>query len=109
MNQMNALNFTLNHDDGLSPNNFHEADIVLVGVSRWQNTNLLIFSDALFFKAANYPLTSDDFVRDGIPEVLRIAAQNSRINNRARTTESYSKRKKTTRSILNDRNMQKRN
>ena len=70
--RLNALNFTLNHDDGLSPNNFHEADVVLVGVSRCGKTPTCLYLAMHYsLKAANYPLTSDDFIRDGIPEVLR--------------------------------------
>ena len=70
--RLNALNFTLNHDDGLSTNNFHEADIILIGVSRCGKTPTCLYLAMHYsLKAANYPLTSDDFVRDKIPNVLK--------------------------------------
>ena len=70
--RLNALNFTLNHDDGLSTNNFHEADIVLVGVSRCGKTPTCLYLAMHYsLKAANYPLTSDDFIGDKIPKVLK--------------------------------------
>ena len=69
--RLNALNFTLNHDDGLSPSSFHEADIVLMGVSRCGKTPTCLYLSMHYsLRAANYPLTSDDFTNFKIPEVL---------------------------------------
>jgi len=70
--RLSALNFTLNHDDGLSPSDFHEADIVLMGVSRCGKTPTCLYLSMHYsLKAANYPLTSDDFTKLKMPEVLR--------------------------------------
>lgn len=70
--RLNALNFTLNHDDGLSPSDFHEADIILMGVSRCGKTPTCLYLSMHYsLKAANYPLTSDDFTNFEFPKALR--------------------------------------
>lgn len=70
--RLNALNFTLNHDDGLSPSDFHEADVILMGVSRCGKTPTCLYLSMHYsLKAANYPLTSDDFSTFEIPKVLQ--------------------------------------
>lgn len=68
-----ALNFTLNHDDGLSPQTLNEADLVLVGVSRCGKTPTCLYLAMHYsLKTANYPLTDDDFDKDVIklPRIL---------------------------------------
>ena len=101
--RLNALNFTLNHDDGLSPSDFHEADIILMGVSRCGKTPTCLYLSMHYsLKAANYPLTSDDFTNFKMPEVLHNAKdkvygltirpeQLSRIRKERRPEGEYSK------------------
>jgi len=69
--RIDALNFTMANDDGIHPANFHQADVVLVGVSRSGKTPTCLYL-ALHFglKAANYPLTEEDFEQGGIPNAL---------------------------------------
>lgn len=70
--RMTALNFTLNHDDGLSPKTFHEADVILVGVSRCGKTPTCVYMGMHYsLKAANYPLTEDDLDNPRLPEFFR--------------------------------------
>lgn len=70
--RMRALNFTLNHDDGLSPSTFHEADVILVGVSRCGKTPTCVYLGMHYsIKAANYPLTEDDLDHPKLPEFFR--------------------------------------
>lgn len=69
--RVHALNFTLGHDDGLSPRDLNEADIVLVGVSRCGKTPTCLYLAMHYsLKAANYPLTDDDFSEGGLPKIL---------------------------------------
>ncbi len=69
--RLNALNFTLGHDDGLKAKDFRQADVVLLGVSRSGKTpTCLYLAMHYYLKAANYPLTDDDFDKPGLPEVL---------------------------------------
>ncbi|MGD9600352.1 MAG: pyruvate, water dikinase regulatory protein [Gammaproteobacteria bacterium] len=70
--RLTALNFTLSHDDGLSPRDLHEADVVLVGVSRCGKTPTCLYLAMHYsLKAANYPLTDDDFDQPRLPAVLQ--------------------------------------
>jgi hypothetical protein len=69
--RLSALNFTLGHDDGVKTKDFAEADVVLMGVSRCGKTPTCLYLSMHFdLKAANYPLTDDDFQRPGLPAVL---------------------------------------
>ncbi len=70
-NRLDALNFTLEHDDGLHQRDLSQADIVLVGVSRCGKTPTCLYLAMHYsVKAANYPLTDDDFNRVRLPDVL---------------------------------------
>jgi regulator of PEP synthase PpsR (kinase-PPPase family) len=54
--RIDALNFSMLHDDGHLPQNLNEADIVLVGISRTSKTPTSIYLANRGFKTANYPL-----------------------------------------------------
>jgi hypothetical protein len=54
-----ALNFTMAHDDGQSPGDLDEADVILVGVSRTSKTPTCIYLANRGIKAANIPLVPD--------------------------------------------------
>ena len=56
--RIDAIEFTLNHDDGLSPQRLHEAEIVLCGVSRSGKTPLSVYLALYGWKVANVPLVS---------------------------------------------------
>lgn len=69
--RMEAINFTLNHDDGITNNGLDEADVILIGVSRCGKTPTSIYLAMQFGKkAANYPLIPEDFERGDIPGAL---------------------------------------
>ena len=70
--RMEAINFTLNHDDGMTNNGLEEAQVILVGVSRCGKTPTSIYLAMQFgIKAANYPLIPEDFERGSLPAALR--------------------------------------
>jgi [pyruvate, water dikinase]-phosphate phosphotransferase / [pyruvate, water dikinase] kinase len=54
--RIEALNFTMLHDDGHLPENLNEADILLVGISRTSKTPTSIYLANRGFKTANVPL-----------------------------------------------------
>jgi len=54
--RIEALNFTMLHDDGHLPQNLNDADIVLVGISRTSKTPTSIYLANRGFKTANVPL-----------------------------------------------------
>lgn len=51
-----AVEWTRKHDDGSSPTSWHQADLLLLGVSRAGKTPLSIFLGQRGFKVANLPL-----------------------------------------------------
>ncbi|HDL17199.1 MAG TPA: pyruvate, phosphate dikinase/phosphoenolpyruvate synthase regulator, partial [Rhizobiales bacterium] len=54
--RIDALNFTMTHDDGRLPDNLSDADIVIVGISRTSKTPTSIYLAQRGFKTANVPL-----------------------------------------------------
>jgi hypothetical protein len=56
--RIEAVEFTVKHDDGQEVRNLHKADIVLVGVSRTSKTPLSIYLAHRGWKVANVPLVS---------------------------------------------------
>lgn len=55
-NRINALNFTMLHDDGVVPEDVEEADIILLGISRTSKTPTSIYLANKGMKTANIPL-----------------------------------------------------
>lgn len=54
--RIEAMEFTIAHDDGSNPQDLDKADIVLIGVSRSSKTPLSIYLSQLGYKVANVPL-----------------------------------------------------
>ncbi|MEO8673492.1 MAG: pyruvate, water dikinase regulatory protein [Tahibacter sp.] len=69
--RINATNYALSHDDGVSTN-YADAEMILVGVSRSGKTPTCLYM-ALHYgvKAANYPLTDEDLEKIELPSRLR--------------------------------------
>jgi [pyruvate, water dikinase]-phosphate phosphotransferase / [pyruvate, water dikinase] kinase len=69
--RIEAINFALAHDDGLSAKELSAADVILVGVSRSGKTPTSLYLALQFgIRAANYPLIPEDFERRALPKVL---------------------------------------
>ena len=69
--RIEAINFSLAHDDGQSSKNLASADVILVGVSRSGKTPTSLYLAMQHgIKAANYPLIPEDFDRNAIPSNL---------------------------------------
>jgi len=54
--RIEAIEYTLNHDDGLNTQKLHDADIVVTGVSRCGKTPLSVYMSMYGWKVANVPL-----------------------------------------------------
>ena len=54
--RIDALNFTMAHDDGRLPDNLDEADIILLGISRTSKTPTSIYLAQRGYKTANVPI-----------------------------------------------------
>ncbi len=69
--RIEAINFSLAHDDGQSAKNLASADVILVGVSRSGKTPTSLYLAMQHgIKAANYPLIPEDFERGHLPSSL---------------------------------------
>jgi [pyruvate, water dikinase]-phosphate phosphotransferase / [pyruvate, water dikinase] kinase len=71
--RVNAIQFSISHDDGTSMQDYDQADIILVGVSRSGKTPVSVYlATQMGVKTANYPLVDDDLNRLQLPtEVVR--------------------------------------
>jgi [pyruvate, water dikinase]-phosphate phosphotransferase / [pyruvate, water dikinase] kinase len=70
-NRIEAINYSLAHDDGQSNQNLIEADVILVGISRVGKTPTSLYLAMQYgLKAANYPLIPEDFERGQLPKDL---------------------------------------
>jgi regulator of PEP synthase PpsR (kinase-PPPase family) len=56
--RIDAIEFTLDHDDGLQPQKLHKAEIILTGVSRSGKTPLSVYLAMYGWKVANIPLVN---------------------------------------------------
>ncbi len=69
---IDAVNFALQYDDGQRIQKLDSADLILTGVSRSGKTPTSLYLAMQFgIRAANYPLTEEDFKYDGLPELLK--------------------------------------
>ncbi len=69
--RIDAVNFTLAHDDGVSTLDLEQADLILVGVSRSGKTPTSLYLALQFgVRAANFPLIPEDFERRKLPDDL---------------------------------------
>ncbi|MCB1893886.1 MAG: kinase/pyrophosphorylase [Rhodocyclaceae bacterium] len=70
--RIEAINFTLAHDDGIVGTDLEQSDVILVGVSRSGKTPTSLYLAMQFgVKAANYPLIPEDFERNRLPGELQ--------------------------------------
>ncbi len=69
--RIDALNFTLKHDDAMVLKTLDKADVIIVGVSRSGKTPTSLYLALKYgIKAANYPITDSDFDKHVLPQVL---------------------------------------
>ena len=71
--RIEAIQFTMNHDDGNLVNDIEKSDIILVGVSRTSKTPTSIYLANKGFKTSNIPLVNEN----SLPKKLR---ENPRIS-----------------------------
>jgi hypothetical protein len=69
--RINAVNFSLAADDGLSVEKYQRADLILIGVSRSGKTPTSLYMAMQYgLNVANYPLTPENFEHPGLPKSL---------------------------------------
>jgi hypothetical protein len=70
--RVDAVNFALNFDDGSRFKGLQDADLILIGVSRSGKTPTCLYLAMQYaVRAANFPLTEDDFLLGRFPEPLQ--------------------------------------
>jgi regulator of PEP synthase PpsR (kinase-PPPase family) len=70
--RIDAVNYTLNVDDGLRTRDYEQADIILAGVSRSGKTPTCLYLAMQFgIRAANYPLVEEDLENAELPATLK--------------------------------------
>jgi regulator of PEP synthase PpsR (kinase-PPPase family) len=69
--RIDALNFTMDHDDGQLPNDIDEADVILIGISRTSKTPTSIYLANRGIKTANVPIV----LGVPMPESLALATK----------------------------------
>jgi len=65
--RIEAIQFTMNHDDGNLINNIDQSDIILIGVSRTSKTPTSIYLANRGFKTSNIPLVNEN----SLPEKIK--------------------------------------
>jgi [pyruvate, water dikinase]-phosphate phosphotransferase / [pyruvate, water dikinase] kinase len=69
--RIEAINYAMAHDDGVSTRDFNDADVILVGVSRSGKTPTCLYLALQYgIRAANYPLVPEDFASMRLPQSL---------------------------------------
>ena len=69
--RIEAIHYTLSHDDGQSAHDLSEADVVIVGVSRTSKTPTCVYLANKGIKAANVPFVPDCPLPGGLDELKR--------------------------------------
>nr|WP_289852222.1 pyruvate, water dikinase regulatory protein [Rhizobium sp. SSA_523] len=83
--RIEALNFAMDHDDGQMADNYDEADVVVVGISRTSKTPTCIYLANRGIKAANLPIVPgvplpDSLLHATRPLVVGLIATTDRIS-----------------------------
>lgn len=70
--RIDAINFSLNHDDGSTISHLDHAEVILIGISRVGKTPTCLYLSMHYgIRAANFPLTEDDLEHLRLPATLR--------------------------------------
>ena len=69
--RIEALNFTMDHDDGQLPADFNDADVVLIGISRTSKTPTSIYLANRGIKTANIPIVPGVSLPDRLMQATR--------------------------------------
>ena len=71
--RVEAIHFCLDHDDGQKPDQYNEAEVIILGVSRSGKTPVSVYlATQMGIKSANFPLTTEYLDRYRLPpEITR--------------------------------------
>lgn len=82
--RIEALNFTMMHDDGVLPENLEEPDVIILGISRTSKTPTSIYLANRGIKVSNIPLVpnvelSNEVIETKHPMIVALVASTDRI------------------------------
>lgn len=110
--RIDALNFTMEHDDGQLPPDMEDADVVLIGISRTSKTPTSIYLANRGIKTANIPIVlgvpmPETLIRAQRPLVVGLVATAERIsqvrqNRLLGTTAGYDARSYVDRAVISE-------
>jgi regulator of PEP synthase PpsR (kinase-PPPase family) len=110
--RIEALNFAMDHDDGQMPEDYDEADIVLIGISRTSKTPTSIYLANRGIKTANIPIVPGINLPQSIyqakhPLIVGLVATTDRIsqvreNRELGTSQGFDRRHYTDRATINE-------
>jgi len=72
-NRIEAIQFTMNHDDGNSLSDVEKSDIILLGVSRTSKTPTSIYLANRGFKTSNIPIISENSIPNKLKDRPKIS------------------------------------
>ncbi len=71
LDRMNAVNYAVDNDDGITTRHYGNADVIIIGVSRSGKTPVSLYLALQYgIRAANYPLTDEDLDNTILPSSL---------------------------------------
>jgi hypothetical protein len=69
--RIEAVDFTMSHDDGSTTKHLEQADIIIIGISRTGKTPTCLYLSLQYgIRAANFPITEDDLEHPRLPRSL---------------------------------------
>lgn len=67
--RVDAIHYSISHDDGAGPNDYNAAELIIIGVSRAGKTPVSIFlATKMELKTANYPLVQQDLEQNRLSD-----------------------------------------
>ena len=72
--RIEAIQFTMNHDDGNAINDVEKSDIILLGVSRTSKTPTSIYLANRGYKTSNIPIVNENSIPEKLKKTLRPSA-----------------------------------
>ena len=66
--RIEAIQFTMNHDDGNLSNDLDNSDIILLGVSRTSKTPTSIYLANKGYKVSNIPLVNENSIPNNLKD-----------------------------------------
>lgn len=110
--RIEALNFTMDHDDGQMAEDYDQADVVIVGISRTSKTPTSIYLANRGIKTANIPIVPGIELPEALhratrPLIVGLVATTDRIsqvreNRELGTSQSFDRSQYTNRATINE-------